>query len=103
MVLVACMIAFTINWVNSPFQTPEEICWNQFERAIHNDPAFRELTVNYFRGVHWVKGSLNTEQDLDRLISLAEKCGIRDRPLDGPYVHSISITIPGTKRAREYH
>jgi hypothetical protein len=90
-------------WTFFTPKSEEDRAWDEFSRVLHKEPGFRFITHRRFRGVNWLKGSLESEADLERLIELAKKCGIKDEHLDGPYQHSISITIPGTKRAKEYH
>ena len=88
----------------APNDSEEDLCWSNFKYELTKDPSFRGITIRYFRSVYWVEGSLKSEADLERLIALAHACGINDRRLDGPYVHSVSITIPGTKdRSETYH
>lgn len=89
-------------WALNQPPSQEDFDWEEFVRAFAKDPSFRGLRIKHFRGTYWLSGSLNTESDLERLIELANKHRIKDRRLDGPYVHSISITIPGTNRARRY-
>jgi hypothetical protein len=83
--------------------TEEELCWVRFEQVARRDPAFKFLKFRYFRGVHWIEGTLKDEVELDQLIALARTCDITRERLDGPYKHSISITIPRTNRSKEYH
>lgn len=94
------------HWFRSGYHLPpseEDQNWDKFGRELRKDRRFRNITHHRFRGVNWLKGSLQSEEDLEHLVELAKNCGIEDRRLDGPYQHSISITIPGTNRAREYH
>ena len=83
--------------------TEDDKRWAKFHREISSEPAFAKLKIESHKGVHWVTGRLQTPTELERLLAIAENCGIRDRRLDGPYKHSISIIIPGTDRAEEYH
>jgi hypothetical protein len=86
-----------------PNDSAEDLCWVNFKQQLFKDPDFWGVRVRYFRHVYWVEGSLKSEADLERLIALARQCGIEERRLDGPYVHSVSITIPGTERANAHH
>ncbi len=53
------------------FATPteEDSNWKRFKNELRRDAAFRDLTIEHFRGVSWVKGSLGSEADLERLVS----------------------------------
>ena len=87
------------------FNTPpsqKDLTWNEFKKELRKDPTFKNITPYDSRGVYWLEGSLKSEADLDRMITLAKKCEINRERLDGPYQHSISITIPGTNRSRTY-
>ena len=83
---------------------PGEVSWEKFGQELRKDPAFQNVKVvlTERKHIHYVSGTLKSESDLDRLKALAQKCGIFPRDLDGPYAHSISITIPGTTRATRY-
>lgn len=89
-------------WVLYHPPSQEDLDWKAFGLAFAKDPAFRGLNMQHFRGVYWLSGSLKNEAELDRLLELAKLHGIKDRRLDGPYGHSISITIPNTSRAVRY-
>lgn len=92
-------------WLLLEPPTSEAVEWATFEREMRGEPAFDHLVIHFFRGVRWVEGPLRTEADFDRLMSLARTHGVltgREK-LDGPYRHSISITVPGTGRAKPYH
>lgn len=84
-------------------QTEEDISWAKFKRDIRKDRRFRGITVKHFRGVYWAEGALKTETDFNELVALAKECGIEDERLDGPYQDTISITVPGTNRAKTRH
>jgi len=90
-------------WTFVTPQSEEDRNWDAFLREVRKEPAFKRIKSRRFRGVNWLEGTLESMADLDRLIALARKCGINDRRLDGPYRHSISITIPGTTRDETSH
>lgn len=75
----------------------EDVRWAEFERRFRRDPAFRDVQVHKSerKNVHWASGAVNSEADLARLQSLAAECGIEGRRLDGPFVHSVSLTVRG--------
>jgi hypothetical protein len=70
--------------------------WAEFERRLRLDPAFRDVQVHKSerKNIHWASGTVDSETDLTRLRSLAAECGIEGR-LDGPYMHSVSLTVRG--------
>jgi hypothetical protein len=72
----------------------EDVKWTEFERLIRRDPALRDVRVNMtgWKHVYWASGTVASEADLDRLKSLASRCGI-GRRLDGPFAHSVSLTV----------
>jgi hypothetical protein len=75
----------------------EDVKWANFERRMRDDPAFKKVKINVTnrKNVYWASGTLPTVADRVRLDQLAEECGIVGRQLDGPFVHSISLTVEG--------
>lgn len=75
----------------------EDLRWAEFERRFRQDRAFADVQVHKTerKEIHWASGSVASQTDLDRLITLAAECGIKDRRLDGPYVHSVSLRVRG--------
>ncbi len=78
----------------------EDVKWTEFERLIRRDAAFRDVRINLTdrKHIYWAGGTVPSEADLDRLMSLASKCGIQRR-LDGPFAHSVSLTVRAPDRA----
>jgi hypothetical protein len=72
----------------------EDVKWTEFEQLIRRDAALRDVRVNLTRRKHiyWASGTVASEADLDRLKSLASQCGIGGQ-LDGPFAHSVSLTV----------
>lgn len=72
----------------------EDVRWAEFERRIGRDPAFRDVRINMTdrKNIYWASGTVASESELDRLKSLASRCGI-ERRLDGPFAHSVSLTV----------
>ena len=75
----------------------EDVRWAEFERRLRRDPAFRDVQIHKSerKNVHWASGAVDSEADLARLQSLAAECGIEGRRLDGPFLHSVSLTVRG--------
>ena len=88
------------------FESPsqEDLNWKEFGREFRKDPAFKDIKIELTerKHIYWASGTLTSENDLERLVPLANKCGIPGDRLDGPYFNSVSITIPGTSRATRY-
>jgi hypothetical protein len=79
----------------------EDVKWAEFERLIRQDSAFRDVSINVSRkNTYWASGTVASKADLDRLASLASQCGIKQR-LNGPFVHSVSLTVRTSDRARQ--
>jgi len=72
----------------------EDVKWAEFERLVRRDAAFQDVKINLTRRKHiyWASGTVASEADLDRLKSLASRCGI-ERNIDGPFAHSVSVTV----------
>jgi hypothetical protein len=79
----------------------EDERWAEFERLLRRDPALRDVRINLTDRYHiyWASGTVASEAELDRLKSLASRCGI-DRRLDGPYAHSVSLTVGSSNGTR---
>ena len=113
--MTVASIAFVDRWYKSgwhyrpgtwTFLTPQsedDRNWDAFVREMRRESAFGQLKSYRWKGVNWLEGTIQSLADLDRLTALARKCGIEDGRLDGPYQHSISITIPGTTRDKTSH
>ena len=73
----------------------EDMRWAEFERRFHQNPAFHDVQVHKSerKNIHWASGLVDSEADLTRLEALAAECGIEGRRLDGPFVHSVSLTV----------
>jgi len=79
--------------------------WDRIEKEFRKDSKFQNIKIvsTERKKIYFVSGTLEFETDLYRLIALANECGINRGHLDGPYEDSISITIPGTNRAKRSH
>jgi hypothetical protein len=77
----------------------DDVKWTEFERLMRRDPAFRNLKINLTdrKHIYWASGTVSSETDLDRLRSLASRCGI-ERRLDGPFEQSASLTVEAQDR-----
>lgn len=73
----------------------EDVKWDQFEKRVRKDPRFQNVQIHKSerKNVYWVTGTVESQADLERLRSLAAECEIDRQRLDGPYVHSISLTV----------
>jgi hypothetical protein len=82
-------------------QHAEDLQWSQFERLIRRDPAFGnvQITLTDRKHIYYVEGTVPSREDLERLKSLASRCGIERERLDGPFVHSVSLTIAPQRTA----
>jgi hypothetical protein len=74
--------------------------WTEFERLMRRDPAFRNVKINLTdrKHIYWASGTVSSAADLDRLRSLASRCGI-ERRIDGPFEHSAGLTVKVSDRA----
>jgi hypothetical protein len=83
----------------------EDVQWTKFEHLLRRDQAFRNVTIKLTdrKHIYWVEGTVASEEDLDRLRSLACSCGIKRERLDGPYVDSISLRIAPQYSANQEH
>jgi hypothetical protein len=81
----------------------EDVKWTEFERVIRRDSAFKDVRINLQdrKHFHWASGTVASEADLDRLVSLASQCGIEQR-LDGPFVHSRSVNVRPANQAGKH-
>jgi hypothetical protein len=81
----------------------EDVRWANFERRLSEDSTFRNVKINVTdrKNVYWASGTLATEADRKRLDQLAAECGIVDRQLDGPFVHSVSLTVESPNPDRQ--
>jgi hypothetical protein len=71
----------------------EDMKWTEFQRLLRRDRTFQDVKINLNRKhFYWASGTVASEADLDRLKSLASRCGIEGR-IDGPFVHSVSLTV----------
>jgi hypothetical protein len=80
----------------------EDVQWAEFGVILRKDPAFKnvEIKKSLRKNIYWVDGVVATEADLDRLQSLATRCGISGRSLDGPFQSSVSLIVEGSNRVR---
>lgn len=80
----------------------EDVMYEEFGRRLRGDPAFRHVVIEFSprKHIYWVSGTVATRADLDRLGALAVRCGITRDRLDGPFAHSASLTVEGSKGDR---
>lgn len=73
----------------------DDLRWAEFERRFRQDAAFREVRAckTVRKNIHWAEGKVDGENDLIRLRALAVECGITRERLDGPYAHSVSLSV----------
>ncbi len=73
----------------------DDLRWAEFKRRLREEPAFRDIRVEKTlrKNIYWAEGEVDSESDLVRLLSLASECGISRQRLDGPYAHSVSLTV----------
>ncbi len=92
------------DWIDKGMdrQHAEDLMWAEFGVALRRDPAFKnvEIKKSLRKDIYWVSGTVDTEADLERLRSLATRCGISRRRLDGPFQHSVSLIVDGSNRVR---
>jgi hypothetical protein len=81
----------------------EDIQWAKFEQLLRRDQAFRNVVIKLTdrKHIYWVEGTVSSEEDLNRLRSLAFSCGIKQERLDGPYVYSISLRVAPQEKASQ--
>ena len=72
----------------------EDVRWARFETLLRKDPKFRHVAINLLsrRQTYWASGTVASQADLDRLKSLATRCGL-GWPLDGPFEGRVTLTI----------
>lgn len=94
---LAAAVFVVHNWYDAGMDRrhAEDVRWAEFGRLVRHDPAFQNvwIRVTTRKQIYWVEGTVASKADLDRLKSLAADCGIARERLDGPYVHSTSLTV----------
>lgn len=73
----------------------EDKIWSKFGELVRRDSAFQNVTIKLAnrKRVYYVEGTVNSNEDLQRLQLIAHSCGIKREKLDGPFVHSVSLTV----------
>lgn len=73
----------------------EDVQWSQLENFMRRDSAFQNVKIRLTdrKHIYYVEGTVNSNADLERLLALAYRCGIKRKRLDGPFVHSVSLTV----------
>jgi hypothetical protein len=74
----------------------QDVAYANLDRALQNDPAFRDVQIRFTRGKHiyWISGSVDSQEDFDRLKILVAEFGITNF---GRYAER-TIIVKGQKR-----